>query len=143
MNTGATGDDSFTGLLDRGVPGCVGGTALRRSPTDSVGDHPLDLWMMIDRITFVTGAEIKDASAATAPCAAAAEDFTALEPGNENEIVGCGDAERFAIHFALFEFDAVVDAIGDGMTGVDDPDSLPFTGFAPAKGATGSKHPLE
>lgn len=143
MNTGTSGIDPFPGVFDRYIAGGIGSATLGGGPADPVGNDPLDLRMMVNGVTFVARAEIKDATAAATPGASAPEHLAALEPGDEYQIVWSRDAEGFAVHFALLQFDVVIDAVGDGVSGIHHPDAFPFPGLAPAQGATGAEDAFE
>src|SRR5262245_14487115 len=97
------GNDFFTGLLDGHMLGHIGPHALRPGPSYCVANDALNLRMMIDRISLVTGTEIKNPSAAARPAIAAAKNFAALKPRNEDLLVGHRNAERLAIHLGLLQ----------------------------------------
>ena len=105
-----------------GVGADVGDADGGAGPADGVGDDLLDLGVVISWIRFVAGAEVEDAAVAALPGGAAAEDLAASEPRDEEELVGLGDAERFAIHFLLGYLEVFADALGDGVGGVDVPE---------------------
>ena len=91
----------------------------------------------------MAGAEVEDLAVAAGVTAAAAEDFAALEPGDENEFVGRGDVEEFAVHLLVLDFEMFAQAIGNGMAGRNDPHPLFLAHLAPFQVAARPHQPLE
>src|SRR6266850_272561 len=106
------------------MAGRVGLASLRPCPAHGVVNYTLNGGMMINGIGLVPGTEIEDASAAARPAVAAAENFSPLEPGNKNLLLGVGNAERLPIHLGLFQFDATVNPFGDGVAGIYRPNAF-------------------
>ena len=75
--------------------------AIRSSPADAVSDNLDYLRLAIGRKCLVARAKIEDFSGATPPTAARSKDFSALEPGNENQLIWVRDTERLRIHFLV------------------------------------------
>src|SRR6478609_2603611 len=67
-------------------------------PADAVGDDPADVFVVVHGVILVAGAEVEDLAVSAAEGAAAADDFAAAEPGDEDQLVGCWDVEEFAVH---------------------------------------------
>ena len=112
-------------LLDRGpVP-------LRRRPAHGIGDHLTHDDVVVRRIRLVPGSEIEDLAIAAAPGAAAAEDLAALEPGNENLLLGRGNDKGLAVHFLGRQFEMRAQTRGNRVPGIADPEPLPVIGLAP------------
>src|SRR5437762_12369978 len=94
--------------------GCVFGGDLRATvdplhaiacgPADGIAQNQPDVLIIIDRIGLVAGTEVKDFSIATFPGATRAENFAALEPGNENNFIGRRYGEGFAVLFDILDF---------------------------------------
>jgi hypothetical protein len=109
--------------------------ASRGHPMHGVSNHSLDFRLAIGRKRFVTGPKIEDFAVAPLPAAAGSEDFSPLEPGNKYGLVRSGNAERFAIHLLVGNFEVGLDSLSDWMARIADPKSLFFSGFAPDQGA--------
>src|SRR5437763_995208 len=90
----AAGVNSFRCLLDRHMKRHFRGPSLRTRPSDRVVNDALNLGVVINGIKFVARAEVKDPPAAAGPAIAAAENFSALEPRNEDLFIRRRNAER-------------------------------------------------
>jgi hypothetical protein len=143
MYCAAMRDDVFPCLFDGNRVGRDLVPFLRLRPANAVGDHALDIRMMVDGVDFVPGAEVEDAAEAACPSRAAAEDFAALEPRHKDQFVRCWNSKGFTVHFGVFDLDAVADACGDGVAWIDHPDALSLACFPPAEGATRAHESLE
>src|SRR6266516_1657175 len=130
------GDNSLPCLLDRHVARDIRADALWLGPENRVVNDALDQRVVVNRVGFVPGAEVKNASAAARPAISAAENFPALEPRNEHLLVGRRNSERFAVTLRVLQFNKPVDPAGNRMTGVYDPNALALAGLAPAQVAT-------
>src|SRR5687767_7362258 len=75
------------------------GFSLRARPSNRIANHTLNLFAMVNRISLVPRAEIKNSTAAANPAVAPAKNLAALEPRNENLLIRRGDTERLAVHF--------------------------------------------
>ena len=71
------------------------------NPINTVLDDLDNLFIIIGRIGFVAGLEIENSSKLTGEAAARTEDLAALVGGDENNLVGVGDAEGLAIGFLV------------------------------------------
>ena len=91
----------------------------------------------------MTRPEVEDLARAALVGGAAAEDLAALEPGDEDQFVRLRNAERFAVHLLLREFDVLADAFDDRVPLGDDPEPLLLVGLAPLQIAGGAHQPLE
>ena len=91
--------------------------------------------LAVRRERFMPGTKIKDFAVTSFPAAAGPEDFTSLEPGNEDRFVGSWNSERFAIHLFVGDLEVGLDSLSDGMSGLADPNPFLFSGFAPDQGA--------
>src|SRR5882672_229841 len=69
------GDNFLPGLLDRHVARDIRADALWLGPVDRVVNDALDQRVVVNRVGFMPGAEVKNASAAARPTIAAAENF--------------------------------------------------------------------
>jgi len=143
MHRAAMHDDFFPGLFDGNMARCDVVPFLRLRPANAVGDHALDIGMMVDGIHLMAWAEVEDATEAACPSCAAAEDFAALEPRHKDQFVRCWNAKGLSIHFGVFDLDAVADACGDGVAWIDHPDALSLACFPPAQGAARAHEALE
>ena len=74
-------------------------------PSDSVGDHAMDMSIVVDRKGFVSGPEEENAATATVESAAAAEDLSSFEPRQKNQLLGRGNVKRFPVHLRLRHFE--------------------------------------
>ena len=99
----------------------------RASPTDCVFDDLLHVFILIRRIRFVAGLEVEDLAITAGEGASAAEDLTAIEPTDEDDLIGIRNVKGFAVHFFFFEKETVLYAFGDGMIRLDNPDALSGT----------------
>ncbi len=70
--------------------------------------------------------------------AAAAEDFPALEPAEEDELVGRRDVEMLAVHLLVLELDLLRQPGRDRVPGCHDPEPLALVGVAPLEVAAGA-----
>src|SRR4051812_326394 len=93
--------------------------SLGTCPANGVVNDSLDLWIVIDRVSLVTGTEVKNASAPARPAVPTPKDFPALEPGDEHLFVRDRDSERFAIHFGFLQFDVIPNSFRDGMAWIN------------------------
>ncbi|GAB1361854.1 hypothetical protein MASR1M32_10900 [Rhodobacter sp.] len=112
-------------------------------PADGVGDHALDIGVVIGRVGLVPRPEVEQAAGAAFVGDARAEHLAALEPRHEDGLHRVGDAERLAIHLFVFQFEVVGQAGGDGMAARGQPEPLPLTGLAPGQVAGCSHQPFE
>src|SRR5476649_1439733 len=87
--------------------------------------------------------EVEDAPVAARPAAVAAEDLPALEPGDEDLLLGRWHAEGLAVHLLPGELEVAVDPAGNGMPGITDPEALALVGLAPGEGAGRAHEQLE
>src|SRR5437870_13643184 len=62
--------------------------AITCGPANSIAQNQPDILIIIDRIGLVAGTEVKDFAVAALPSATGAEDFTPVEPGDENNLIG-------------------------------------------------------
>src|SRR6266576_3176712 len=125
--------------------GCVLGGDLRAAidplhtiacgPANGIAQNQPDMLIIINRIGLVAGAEVKDFAVATFPSATRAENLAALEPRNENNLLGGGYGERLAIHFDVLDFEVAINPARDRMGGVANPEAFLFAGLAPDDGA--------
>src|SRR5262249_29775251 len=107
--------------------------ALRPRPANRIGDYPLDEWIVVNRISLVARAEIKDPATAAEPAIPATEHFSTLEPGNEHLLVGGRNSKRFSVTFGVLQLDEAIDTPSYRMARVDHPDALPLARFAPSE----------
>src|SRR6476646_4610387 len=110
--------------------------AIACGPANGIAQNQPDVLIIIDRIGFVAWTEVKDFAVAAFPGAARTENLAALEPGDENDLVGRRHCERFAIHFDVLDFEIAINSAGDWMRRVANPKPFPFAGLAPDNGAT-------
>ena len=71
------------------------------SPVNCVCDDSSYVGIIEGSAGFVTGLEIENSSKLTGEAAARTEDLAALVGGDENNLVGVGDAEGLAIGFLV------------------------------------------
>ena len=129
---------------DSGLPGTARGTpGPGAAHCDGVGDHALDVGVVVDRVVLVAGAEVEDPPGAAPKAAAAAEHLAAGERADEDELVGRRDVEVLAVHLVRVDDDRVRDAGGDRVRGVDGPHQLALAVVAPAQAARGAEQALE
>src|SRR6266478_943860 len=125
--------------------GCVFGGDLRTtvdplhaiacSPANGIAQNQADVLVIIDRIGSVAGTEVKDFAVAAFPGTTRAKNLAALEPGDENNLVGRRHGERFAIHFDVLDFEIAIYPARDWMRRVANPEPFLFAGLAPDNGA--------
>ena len=82
----------------------------------------MDFFLMKNRKGLVAGRELKQLPPAPVKDVAAAADVPSFPPGQENDLVGIRDELRFPIHLVRGNFDAVRQAVGERMAGIDDPE---------------------
>src|SRR4051812_47986944 len=72
--------------------GCLGHrpAGARSGPARGVGEHPLDVRVVVDGIVLVARAEVEDPARAAGPAAPAAENLAAREARDEDELVRRG-----------------------------------------------------
>src|SRR6478609_1031563 len=80
---------------------CLAEPARLRHPAHAVGDHLLDLRLVVHRVLLVARAEVEDAALAPRERHARAEHLTALEGADEDEVVGFRNVEQLAVHLLL------------------------------------------
>src|SRR6266513_6551296 len=61
--------------------------AVACGPANGIAQNQPDVLIIIDRIGFVAGTEVKDFAVAAFPSATRTENLAALEPGDENNLV--------------------------------------------------------
>ena len=103
----------------------------RLCPFDGVGDDLLHLRHVVDGEGLVAGLEVEDLAATAVEAAAAAEDFAALKPADEHEVVRCGDVEVFAVGLLVRDDDLFLETVDDGMGGIHDPHDHHLVVFSP------------
>ena len=108
-----------------------------------VGQHPLDVGVVVDGVLLVAGAEVEDPARAAHPRAAAAEHLAAGERRDEDQLVGRRDRERLAVHLLRVDHDRVRHAGRDRVRRVDRPDQLALAFVAPAQVARRPEQRLE
>ncbi|MMZ60509.1 hypothetical protein D1872_226080 [compost metagenome] len=86
---------------------------------------------MVHREGFMTRAEIEDLAQPSLIAAAAAENFAALEPGDEHQLIRGRDFKAFAVHFFLWNFNILAQSPRDRMARLNDPDPLFFPVIPP------------
>src|SRR6185295_10004606 len=117
--------------------------ALRRSPVLGVAQHLPNDRMIIDRVGLVAGTKVEDFPVSSLPRATAAEDFAALKPGDEDNFIRRRNGERLAIHLGIFNLETFIDAAGDRMPGIANPESLTLRRFPPGEGSGRAHEALE
>ena len=102
------------------------------SPSYRILYDLLNVFISECRIGFVTGLEIEDLSMTASPGAAASEYLAALEPTKENNLLGRGNVEHFAVHLLRVENEGLVNSCGDWVIGLDGP-ALSFRAYFRSK----------
>ena len=97
-----------------------------------VADNGLHLGDMVGGKGFVSRLEIEDLSMTASPGAAASEYLAALEPTKENNLLGRGNVEHFAVHLLRVENEGLVNSCGDWVIGLDGP-ALSFRAYFRSK----------
>ena len=91
-------------------------------PVNGIDQNFLNDGHVVNREGFMTGTEVENLALVTAIRYAAAEHFAALEPADEDQLVGSGNVEAFAVHFFVGDDDFFIrQAVHNGMGGIDDP----------------------
>ena len=132
-------EEVFGVVAQQNRDGPLGSVAV--GPFHTVGDHPADVFVVVDRIVLVAGGEEEDLAVAAPEGAAAAEDLAAGEGGDEDQLIGGRDVEGLAVHLLGVDDDRVGDAAGDRMGRVHRPDQFAVLLAAPAQRA-GRAHQL-
>ena len=125
------------------MPVRVRGAARTGRPAGGVGDDPADVGIEVGRVGLVARPEVDDPAATPPERAAAAEDLAALEPADEDEFVRRRDVEVLAVHLLLRQDERLVQALGDGMRRIHDPQPLGTAVLAPLEVAGRAHEPLE
>ena len=105
--------------------------AIACGPANGIAQNQPDVLIIIDRIGFVPGTEVKDFAVAAFPGTTGAENFTAFEPGDENNLLRRRHRERFAVHFDVLDFEIAINPARDWMGRVTNPEPFLFAGLAP------------
>ena len=114
MHTLAPGLDWFGRFLDRDVrTGFDPPVLRRRGPLHGVLQDLLHGVVVIDRVGFMPGPEVKDVPVSAFPGLPGSEDFAAGEPADEKLFVRRGNDEGLAIHFGVLNFKISIDSPGD------------------------------
>src|SRR5690606_17466532 len=116
---------------------------LGTGPDRGVGEHALDLRLVVDGVLLVAGAEVEHLALAATEHGAGAEHLAAGEGGDEYELVRCGDVEHLPVHLLLGDDDRVGHAASDRVGAVDGPDPLLLALVAPQQVAGGAHEGLE
>lgn len=110
-----------------------------RAPADGVGNDPQDVGVAVDGQGLVTGPEVEDLAVAALEGATGTENLAALEPRDEDQFVGIGDAEGLAVHLGVRQLKILANAFGDRVTGVDVPQAFFLALLAPFQAAGGAE----
>src|SRR5689334_5858482 len=105
--------------------------SVSHGPAHRISQNEPDTLIIIDRIGFVAGPEVKDFAVPAFPSATGAKDFAAFKPGNENNLLGGRYGEWFAIHLHVLDFEIAINPTCDRMRRVADPKPLFFACFTP------------
>src|SRR6056297_303635 len=93
-----------------------------KRPPDGIADHLADVLIEIDWIGLMSRAEAKDLAFVALESATAAKDFAALEPTDENQLVGLRNIKELAVHLCPRQCEVRrLEPINDGMSRIDDP----------------------
>ena len=111
----------------------------RGRPAHGIFNNLLHFRNIIIRILLVTRLEIEDISVAPVIAAAAAENFSALEPADEYQLVRLGDYKRLTVHFFVRNFKVFPQTLGDWMGRSNRPHPCLFFGASPFQVAAGSQ----
>ena len=111
-------------------------------PSDGVLKDPLHVLVSERRIALVARLEIKDLSLPSRPGTAASEDLAALEPTEEDDLLGVGNIKSFAVHLLGVKHEGLVNARGNGVIRLDAPNPLSVL-RPPLQRARGSHQLLE
>ena len=101
--------------------------------------YALNVLVIVDGEGLVTGLEVEYLSVAAIPEATRTEYLTAGIVTDEKKLVGCGNGERLTVGFLMGKGEVTVDILGDGMTGLDNPERFRISRLAPGK-VTGGTH---
>src|SRR5689334_4782397 len=111
---------------------CRNGRAYCRSrPLDAISNHPDNLFVVISRVSFMTGAEVENFATSACPCSAATKNLASLKPTDKDLRVGCRDVEWFAVHLFFRKFDIVTNPINNRMPRLSYPQALGLFRLAP------------
>src|SRR5699024_6075401 len=86
---------------------------LGSGPDHGVGQHALDLGLVVDRVLLVAGAEEEDLPLAAAEGGTGAEHLSPGEGGNEDQLVRGRDVEHLAVHLLRGDDDRMGHPAGD------------------------------
>ena len=117
--------------------------ALLMRPADRIGDHPLDVPVVIDRIVLIAGREVEDPPVPSGERHPRAEHLAAAEARHEDEVIGGGHVEELPVHLLRRKNDRLRDAFGDRVRRRDGPHQLAVGALPPAQGARGAHQPDE
>ena len=112
-------------------------------PENGVFDHPLHVFVVVDRVGLVPGLEVEDAAVAAIEAQARTEHLTARIGGHKNGLVGLGDVEGLAVGLLVRDFKVAVDALCDRMRGLCRPEQLIVAVLSPGEVAARSHQKLE
>ena len=112
-------------------------------PANCVANDRLNGFVIEDREGFVARLEIEEPAVAAVEGTARAEDLAALVPAHKHDLVGLGDTKRLGIGFDAVELKISVDALCDGVCGVDNPNTLKVAVLTPRKVAGRAHERLE
>src|SRR5689334_8774042 len=93
-------------------------------PAPRVADPRPPVLVAVRREGLVARAEIEDLPRAALPRAAAAEDFAAAEPTDEDQLVRLGDVEVLTVHLFVLDDEVIGDALGNRMAGLGHPQNF-------------------
>ena len=93
-------------------------------PSDRVLDYPLNVLVLEGGVGLVTGLEVEYPAVAASPGATASEYLAAVEPTHKDDLLGVGNSKGLAVHLLGIENKGGLNALRDGMIGVDGPDTL-------------------
>ena len=83
--------------------------------------------------------EIKDLSVSSLEQTARTEHLSAGIAGDQQNLVGIGNGKGLAVGLLLFQLNTAIDAMGNGVSRIDDPKDLSVIRLSPAE-MTGCTH---
>ena len=96
----------------------------RARPSYCVLDDLLNVFVLEGLVGLVTGLEVEYSSVTARKGATASEYLAAVEPTEEDHLVGLGNIKAFAVHLLGLEDEGLANACSDRVVGLYRPDAL-------------------
>jgi hypothetical protein len=110
---------------------------------NGVTDNGLYVLVVIGGIGLVAGLEVEDLTVASLIETSGTEYLAGLVSTDEEKLLGLGNTKRLAVHFLMLKEDELVNALCNGVRGIDNPYTLVSAVLTPRQVAGSTHQSLE